>query len=262
MSSRSRRAALQQHSASRRWEDLARPLGLRIDPLPTVSVLLCTNRPPQLRHALEQVRRQTYTPCELVLVLHGDDFPADAEEQVARVLTIPYRVVRAPASLKYGAALNRGVAVASGNLITKMDDDDWYGREHLWDLVLALDYSGADLVGKLHPGFVYFTGLDITVRRRVGRPETLGTGISGGTMMLRRRDLEAVGGYRDGWCDDQGLISDVEGDGGRVYQTHHHGYIYQRRGAGHTFDAGDDITQYLPLSGFQARGLAREVADV
>jgi len=262
ISIRCRRVALQQHSTSRRWQDIAERLGLHIAPLPTVSVLLCTNRPPQLRHALEQVARQTYTPCELVLVLHGSDFPADPEEQVGRTLTIPHRVVRVPASMSYGAALNEGLATSTGAIVTKMDDDDWYGREHLWDLVLALDYSGADLVGKLQPHFVYLSALDVTVRRRIGRSEAFGTAISGGTMMLRRQDLEAVGGYRDGPCDDMGLIRDIQGDGGRVYQTHGHGYIYQRRGSGHTWDSGDDVVYYLPVSGFQARGLAREAADL
>ena len=38
--------------------------------------------------------------------------------------------------------------VAQGTLLTKVDDDDLYGPEHVWDLVLARCYSGAAVVGK------------------------------------------------------------------------------------------------------------------
>ena len=31
---------------------------------------------------------------------------------------------------------------------TKVDDDDRYGPEHIWDLVLARQFSGATVVGK------------------------------------------------------------------------------------------------------------------
>jgi hypothetical protein len=30
-----------------------------------------------------------------------------------------------------------------------MDDDDFYGPEHVWDLVVARLYSGAEIVGKV-----------------------------------------------------------------------------------------------------------------
>ena len=44
-----------------------------------------------------------------------------------------------------------------------MDDDDWYGKEHISDLLLAASYSNADLVGK-GSEFVYLMEEDITVR--------------------------------------------------------------------------------------------------
>ena len=57
-------------------------------------------------------------------------------------------MIRVDGELTLGDALNAGVEASSGELVTKMDDDDYYSTEHLWDLVLALEYSGADLVGK------------------------------------------------------------------------------------------------------------------
>jgi hypothetical protein len=56
------------------------------------------------------------------------------------------------------------LSFSSGALISKWDDDDWYGSEHLLDLVTALEYSGADLVGKAAER-IYLAKHGMTVRR-------------------------------------------------------------------------------------------------
>ena len=76
-------------------------------------------------------------------------------------------MIRVDGELTLGDALNAGVETANGELVTKMDDDDYYSIEHLWDLVLALEYSGADLVGK-GAEFVYLQWIDLTMRRFMG----------------------------------------------------------------------------------------------
>ena len=50
--------------------------------------------------------------------------------------------------LTLGACMNLGVEAATGDLVAKVDDDNFYGTHYLTDLVRALDYSGADVVGK------------------------------------------------------------------------------------------------------------------
>jgi hypothetical protein len=92
---------------------------------------------------------------------------------------LPVTVVEAPAGLPFGAVLNRMAAVASGTFLAKVDDDDWYGPDHLADLLLAQLYSGADLVGSA-PEFVYLEPLDVTIRRRVGT-ERFAPFVAGGT---------------------------------------------------------------------------------
>ena len=69
--------------------------------------------------------------------------------------TLPAAVLRRP----LGAVLAAATAAAAGPLLAKMDDDDVYGAEHLWDLVLAHEYSGAALVGKF-PATVYLARSD------------------------------------------------------------------------------------------------------
>ena len=122
--------------------------------------------------------------------------------------------------------------------MTKFDDDDSYGTEHVWDLVLARHYSGATLVGK-GAEFVFLETLGVTVRRPSGVPESNGEMVAGGTMLIAKGDLESIGGWRPvPRSVDYGVIERLRRDGAMIYRTHPLGYIYHRRESGHTWDPG------------------------
>jgi SAM-dependent methyltransferase/glycosyltransferase involved in cell wall biosynthesis len=113
----------------------------------SISVILPTNRPDQIDHAIAQVAAQDHRPLQLVLVLHG--MPADGVEARARAAGIDDVVVlSADSSLTLGAILNLGIDAADGAYLAKMDDDNLYGRHYLSDLAYAFDYTTAGLVGK------------------------------------------------------------------------------------------------------------------
>jgi hypothetical protein len=104
--------------------------------------------------------------------------------------------------------------------------------------------------------FVYLQSLDITVRRDAGPAESFAAVVAGGTMLISRGDLEAVGGWRPvPRSIDRGLIDRVRRAGGLVYRTHPLGYVYQRRSDGHTWDPG--LEYFLRGGGTQWSGLPR-----
>ena len=235
LGARMRRAALWRHSTWAR----ARHAGER--EFPRVSVLLATRRPGFLPWALANLARQTYPNRELILGLHGDDFPG-VEARLAE-FPGPARVVRAPREEPLGAVLNALAEAARGPLLAKMDDDDLYGPDHLRDLVLAREYSGAALVGKWLE-FLYLANADATIQWRHGESERYQTtSLSGPTLLLSRADLERAGGFRPlPRGVDPALTEDVVRSGRRVYRTHGAGFLMIRHGQGHTWDperAGD-----------------------
>ena len=229
-----RRAALRDHSFQAR----ARQLGHEAPPL--VSVLLATGRPRFLPRALAAVARQTWPRLELVLGLHGGPF-ADVERRGAE-LPHPVKVVHVPASEPLGTVLAAATAAATGTLLTKMDDDDLYGADHVWDLVLAREYSQATLVGK-GVEFVYLAASDRTVHWHRGGGESYRqpTTLAGGALLIARDALDRVGGWRrlPGGVD-QALIGDVVRAGGSVYRTHGTGFMLVRHGGRHTWSVSDD----------------------
>ena len=219
-----RRAALRDHAAADR---------------PLVSILLATRRPARLPQALDAVKRQTYPHLELVLALHG--VTAAGIEQRLAECPCPARVVRAPADEPLGAVLNAASAAATGTLLTKMDDDDVYGDEHVWDLVLAHEYSQASLVGK-GMEFVYLAASDRTIRLRSGHGENYRTwALAGGALLVSRRTLHRTGGWRRVMIGSDGaLVEDVARAGRGIYRTHGAGFMLVRRGRDHTWNVSDD----------------------
>ncbi len=236
LSVRMRRAALREHSLGSRVRQVAERALADPPRLPLVSILLVTRRPELLARALAAVRRQTYPRLELVLGLHGEGFGEVAARAAGPAAAVT--VLRLDAALPLGSALNAATQAARGTLLTKMDDDDLYGPEHVWDLVLAQEYSRAELVGK-GLEFVYLAASDRTIRRaRWSECDVTSPHVTGGTLLITRHMFDRVGGWKRHWrAEDQALINDVLLAGGRVYRTHPYGYLLVRHGHQHAWDA-------------------------
>ncbi|GIH72073.1 glycosyl transferase family 2 [Sphaerimonospora thailandensis] len=245
-----RRRALRVHGAVARWRGIVASAGLPVPPEPSVSVLLCTRRPEMIPFALDQLRLQRGVRAELIVGLHG----VAAREAVIDGGPFPVTVIEAPAEWSFGEVLNRMAAVASGSFLAKVDDDDWYGPDHLGDLLLAQLYSGADLVGSAAE-FVYLEPINVTIRRSIGT-ERFAPLVAGGTMLVARAAFEAVGGFRPlpRTVDGQ-LLEAVQAVGGRIYRTHGFNYVLRRRAArGHTWQ--QPLPSFLGSYQDQWRGLA------
>lgn len=234
---RQRRTAMRHHAAAFRLPGtVAATFPEAVRP-PSVSVILATRRPEMLPAVLPAIIGQTYPELEIIVCLHGVALPAEGRATVEGCQR-PIEIIEVPSTASFGEALGIATRRARGTLVTKVDDDDTYGREHVWDLVLARHYSGAQLVGK-GAEFVHLETHGLTVRRSSGVPEADGDLVAGGTMLLAKGDLEAVGGWRPvPRSVDLGLIERLRRAGARIYRTHPFGYVYHRRATGHTWDPG------------------------
>lgn len=203
--------------------------------LPHVSALLVTNRPAAVEAAVERMAAQSYPQLEVIVAIHG--FPApDTSSWSDRAKNLVSHIVEVADVWNLGQALRIASDRASGDLVTKVDDDDLYGPDHIWQLVLARNYSGAQVVGK-PPEFTYISPIDRTVRRKV-RSEAYVTTVAGGTMMIEAGALRAIGGWRPvPRSVDRALLDRVIDAGGLVYATSGVDFTYVRSNSGHTWSS-------------------------
>ena len=185
-----------------------------------------------------------------MLAPHG--FSVD-EAHAAEVLGPDVRLVLRPQpdDLPFGDVLHAAALATSGDLVLKMDDDDWYAPDAIADLVRAHAYSGAEVVG-MPAEFHYLTEPDVTVTRG-HTSEVYARFVAGGTLMIERALLREVGGFRSvrKFVDAQ-LLAGVAAAGGTVYRAHGLGYVLRRNATGHTWQVDldyllDPVRVHQPL---------------
>jgi hypothetical protein len=235
-----RRAALNEFSSFGWRRKLGEISGVRVHHQPSVSVVMATRRPDMLEHALHQVARQRgVAELELVLAPHGFEPEVARLAEVAPGLEV--QVVPQPETTLFGDVLQAAAKRARGDVVLKMDDDDWYAPDFIADLLLARAYSGAELVGTPDE-FYYVESRDLTVR--LDQPsEVYRQYVAGGTMLLDRSLLQEVGGFRSVRRHvDAQLIHAVRAAGGAIYRAHGLGYCLRRTTSGHTWETDlDDL---------------------
>lgn len=226
--------------AARRHALRSQTPAAQLNDWPSVSAVLLTHRDDYLDHALRQLAAIRYPRFEIVLAIHGD---AVSDERVQRAINgHPHavRVVHIGSDVIFGTAMQRACEAADGQLITKIDDDDVYSPEHVWDLVLARMYSGAQVTGKALD-WIRVESADLTVFRPTYAAEKFAEFVAGGTMLVSREDLADIGG----WLPvakhiDRALLDAFLAEGALVYRTTGLGYVYVRHGSGHTAQVSDE----------------------
>jgi hypothetical protein len=209
-------------------------------PLPTVTAVVSTMRAEHLDTLLDYLAGQTYPALEVVIGLHGYKLPESSRERLRDALAFPVRIATFPAEQTLGAILGQLSRMADGELITKLDDDDHYGPHHVTDLVIAWHATGADVAAK-GARFVHLLERDETIDRAWAAPELFNVTPAGGTLLLSRGTLAAVGGWSHSSKHvDTDLLTRTKSAGGLVYRTHALEYVYVRGTTGHTFVTGLD----------------------
>ena len=170
-----------------------------------VSCILPTyNRQSFFRQALRCFLRQTWDNSELVVVDDGDDPVEDICRGVLRV-----RYVRLANRTNLGAKLNIGIEHAQGDVIQKLDDDDYYHPEFLEFGVKVLGSSSQCSITAWDCFLVLLAGEDRV--RYSGHGWT-----AGGTLLFRRAQWKRAG-FRDiPRAVDEAFLNDHPGAARRV----------------------------------------------
>ncbi|WP_345474143.1 glycosyltransferase [Glutamicibacter ectropisis] len=208
---------------------------------PKISAVVSTIRPHQIDHIISTVASQVNVDTELILVTHGfsidhEDFQAKATEAKLG----DYKILELSSDLSLGDCLNAAVAKANGDFITKMDDDDLYGENYLFDQVSALRYSGASVVGK-QAHFMYLADSDATLLRFAEREHRFTNLVMGPTMLGHASVFKNTPFASRSRGEDTQFLRDVIDGGGTIYSSDRFNFMQMRSGDGkaHTWGLSD-----------------------
>ncbi len=166
---------------------------------PLVTVVVATNRArPYLQQAIASVAAQTWPRLQLIVVDDGSDDPEEVRRAAEQV--VGAHVIRTDPS-GVSVARNRGAALARGEYLVFLDDDDLWAPERVERHVAAMvaspqavaSYCGmrtvrADTGEVLAPADQTAIGGRLDVARRT-------TGIILPNLFVTRSVFEAVGGF-------------------------------------------------------------------
>ena len=162
-----------------------------------------------LPRTLASIGAQTLEPRELIVVDDGSsDGGAEIVAEFARRVSFPVTLV-SQANAGADAALNRGMAMARGDIVALINSDDAFHTERLERLVAALapgiDLAWSDVSFIDDEDSVLDTAYTRTLRRRidegVAAPNLLypliehNIAISTGNLLFRRDLLHRIGGF-------------------------------------------------------------------
>jgi hypothetical protein len=226
---------------------------------PSVSVVISTLRPSDLTSILSQLQEQTLETFELAIGLHGITLNKRHKELISLLGKRKIKVIvkNYGNEQSLGSILSDLAESTKGNYVSKMDDDDYYGPEHLQDLLDAAIDKNADVVGRAM-NYVYLEPLDLTVRRfgvqGTQAVELWSDWVCGGTILVSRTAGKAAGWFGNGTTAvDRAILSSVTANGGKIWRTFGAGYIYRRSFTFHTYVT--NYSKYLKNANQQVVGL-------
>lgn len=208
---------------------------------PTVSVIVPTIRPHQIEHILSTVGSQRAVDVELILATHGFEI---APEEFATLATQhgvnDFKVLALGKELTLGDCLNKAVAAATRDFITKMDDDDLYGVNYLADQVAALRFSGATIVGK-QAHYMYLADSNATLLRFAEREHRFTNMVMGPTMLGYAETFKSTPFESRSRGEDTQFLKDVLANGGSIYSSDRFNFTQMRGndGEAHTWNVSD-----------------------
>jgi len=209
--------------------------------LPPVDIVVpARDEAPSIAAAIGSLARQAMPAVRVILV---DDGSTDGTADLARAAAegAPHPVVIVPGAPKPPGwsgklwAVSQGLAVTTADLVLLTDADITHEPDHLARLVAKAEAEDLDLVSEmvlLHceslaecalvPAFVYFFQL-LYPFAQVADPRRRMAGAAGGTVLIRRRALDRIGGIasvRGALIDDVALGTAVKRSGGRIWLGH------------------------------------------
>ncbi len=214
-----------------------------------ISVICSTNRINNYSIILENYNRQKYNNKELIIV-----FNLDMNDNIQNIINnnknsnIIIKQIDEKESLGY--CLNKAINLSNGNIISKFDDDDYYGENYLQDMYYSMIISNADLVGKcahmvyaLETKELWIKFYKINYENYTYQVNKLNF-ICGSSLFFKKYIYEKCKFKESNTGEDTNFIEQVKNNNFTIYASDFFNYCYIRDTPGnHTFNC--DLNKFL-----------------
>ncbi|WP_447893714.1 glycosyltransferase [Vreelandella sp. GE22] len=239
------REVMKKHTYTHRLEDIKSSLGYEVnDSKPLVSIITCTRRPNMIDRIVENMTRQNYPNCELILVLQ-DFSESQKEELVKKIKEKPSNIVVIEALVNdssdtLGERFNKAADIAQGEYIAKMDDDDFYFENYLSDMLIPFSFGDYGLVGKKEL-YMYLSGSKKLIKRFAGMKHREVDFVAGATFVFKSEIFKKYKFNALNRGEDSDLISRMKADNIKIYAADPFNFIVWRgEVTAHTWGATDE----------------------
>ena len=175
--------------------------------MPKISCLMAVNRYDQfVPAAIRSVLEQTYSDFEFIILTNGDP---GIQEAIRSEFNDPRIHVTYSPIQQLGHNLNKGLELARGEYIARMDADDVSMPNRFSEQVSLLDQRPDLVLVSSRTFYIDEQGRDLAGPKRapawVNRRLWLKSAINHSAAMFRKREIMEVGGYAAGVAQDYEL---------------------------------------------------------
>ncbi|MBB5624450.1 hypothetical protein [Sphaerisporangium krabiense] len=209
-----------------------------------ITAITAVSDPAELDHVLARLRHQAHAPGQLVIVAEGMD-AVTVQKAAAAVHGGEVIVRETGGALTRGAALDRALGLADGDLVAVLDPRDLYGEHYLADLVRHFAAVDAEIIGK-SSHYAHILGAGTTLLHAPGTEHRFLPEVAGGSILARRPALTALGiaDLSDEW--DETLMRQCRTDGVRVYSADRYSYVRVRPAATERLLSSSRVAGHTP----------------
>lgn len=122
---------------------------LKTNSCPSAEIICVSKRPENLAHIVKNIQRQSYKNLAAHIILNVDQRQADYCKYACQSLDIPdLRLSIIDTQYNIGSCLNSGIQSSSATYWFKFDDDDYYGKFYIEDIINYYTLGNFDAVFK------------------------------------------------------------------------------------------------------------------
>jgi len=195
-----------------------------------VTIIACTMRNLFMNNVFNNFERQKWIDKEMIIILNHDSMDLQAWRRRAKQYGAgKVRVYKLPQHYKLGRCLNYAIVKAKEGIITKFDDDDYYGPRYLEESIKALNNRKGDIVGKA-AAYLYFQEKKALMVFRPNGESQRSRTVKGGTLMFHKsvwRQVKFPNNRKAG--SDSVWIRRCRRHGYRIYSVTKKNYVCIRR---------------------------------